>query len=48
MKDREMFLNWIKAWALALAIAPVAFVAVYVAYGLALRSYGLLPAGGAL
>ena len=48
MKDREMTINWIKAWALALAIAPVAFVAVYVAYGLALRSYGLLPAGGAL
>ena len=48
MKDREMFLNWATAWALALAIAPVAFVAVYVAYGLALRSYGLLPAGGAL
>lgn len=48
MKDREMFLNWIKAWALALAIVPVAFAAVYYAYGLALRSYGLLPAGGAL
>lgn len=46
MKDREMFLNWVTAW--ALAIAPVAYVAVYVVYGLALRSYGLLPAGGAL
>jgi hypothetical protein len=48
MKDIEMTLNWIKAWALALAVAPVAFVAVYVVYGLALRSYGLLPGGGAL
>lgn len=47
MKDIEMTLNWIIAWALALAIAPVAFVAVYVVYGLALRSYGLLE-GGAL
>ena len=37
MRDREMTINWIKAWALALAIAPVAFVAVYVVYGLAVR-----------
>ena len=43
-----MRVNWIMAWAMALAIAPAAIAAVYVAYALAMRRYGLLPAGGAL
>lgn len=40
--------NWIKAWVIAAIVAPAAFAAIYLVYGLALRSYGLLPGGGAL
>ena len=46
--DPEMTINWIKAWALACVVVPIAFAAVYYAYGLALRHYGLLPSGGAM
>jgi len=47
MKDKGMFLNWIKAWAVGALVSAAGFAVVFWCYGLALRSYGLME-GGAL
>jgi len=45
--DKGMFLNWIKAWALSIAVNAAAFLAVYWLYADALARHGLME-GGAL
>lgn len=47
MKDKEMFLNWIKAWAFSIAVNAAVFAGLFWFYGDALLRHGLLE-GGAL
>lgn len=42
MKDKEMLLNWIKAYAAGAAVTVIGFAAVTWIYVDALRRYGLL------
>jgi len=48
MKDIEMTLNWIKAYAVGWAVTLAGFSVVLWFYVDAMRRYGLLPEGGAL
>ena len=42
MKDREMTLNWIKAYAVGVAVTVIGFAGIMCFYADALRRYGLL------
>ena len=47
MTDREMTINWIKAYAIGVTVTLAGFAGIMCFYADALRSYGLLE-GGAL